>query len=105
MTLSELHNILLSLNIPVAYFCFKKAQDLPYICYLVKDNDGNFMADNIVYKKISSINIELYTEIKDVELEERLETLLDENKLCYTSNETYIESEGAFEKIYTIGVI
>lgn len=105
MTLIELHNILLSLNIPVAYFCFKEAQDLPYICYLVKDNDGNFMADNKVYKKISSINIELYTELKDIELEEKLETLLDNYKLCYTSNEIYIESEGVFQKIYTIGVI
>ena len=107
MTLSELFNILNSLDkdIPVAYFCFKKAQNLPYICYLVTDNDGNFMADNKVYKKISSINIELYTEDKDIDLEERLEALLDEHKLCYTSNEAYIESEGVFQKIYTIGVI
>lgn len=104
MTLDNLHNILLNLNIPVAYSHFKESVDPPYICYVCND-DNNFIADNRVYKKVNNINIELYTLKKDIEIESKLESLLDSNNLPYSSDEIYIESEDVFEIIYTIGVI
>lgn len=104
MTLDELHNILSNLNIPVAYSHFKTSVTPPYICYLCND-DNNFIADNKVYKKINNIDIELYTSKKDIEIESKLENFLDSNNLPYSSDETYIESEEVFKKIYTIGVI
>lgn len=104
MSLINIMDILKELNIPVAYSHFKKAQNSPYICYLVDSND-NFSADNKVYKKINNINIELYTEKKDLEIEEQLEKILDNNNIFYESTESFIDSEDVFVKIYKIGVI
>lgn len=104
MTLEYLYNILNKTSLPVAYHHFEEDTKPPYIVYLV-DNNDNFMADNKVYKKIININIELYTNKKDIELENKLEDILDENNICYTSNETYIDSEKMYQKIYMIGEI
>ena len=104
MKLEELNSILNKLEIPVAYSHFKEAQEAPYVCYVV-DDDNNIGADNKVYKKIDNINIELYTEKKDVELEGKLEKILDDNNIFYENIEYYIDSEELFKKTYEIGVI
>jgi hypothetical protein len=104
MTLEELYNILKATGFPVAYLHFKEPQNPPFICYLV-DNSQNFIADNKVYHKISDVSIELYTNKKDLATEEILETLLDQNEIPYVSDETFIESEQLFLKIYEVRLI
>ena len=104
MKLEELNSILNQLGIPVAYSHFKEAQEAPYICYVV-DDDNNMGADIIEYKKIDNINIELYTDKKDLELEGKLEKILDDNNIFYENIEYYFDSEELFKKTYEIGVI
>lgn len=99
MTLKELKKILDSTGYPVAYSHFNEYKKTPYITYLVSDSP-NYFADNTAYKKIDSVQIELYTDKKDIHAEEKLEKILDDNNICYTSSETYIESQGLFQKIY-----
>lgn len=104
MKLSELRASLESLEIPVKYRAFKEgeAPSLPYLLFYVEGNDGTLFGDNQNYFSVKNVTIELYTEEKDLELEERLEALLDGIKIEYTYFETYIETESMFESIYEI---
>jgi hypothetical protein len=109
MTLAELKKILDATGYPVAYSHFTATENNPipappYITYLVVYS-SNFMADNKVYKKISNIQIELYTTKKDLVAESKLETVLDNNEIPYDSTETFIESENLFQKIYEVRLI
>lgn len=105
MTLVELKTILDATGYPVAYSHFKESPpSIPFITYLEFDSN-NFHADNRTFKKVKNINVELYTDKKDLQAEATLETLLDSNDIPYETNETYIESEQLFQKIYEIGVI
>ena len=105
MTLNELVSVLRETGYPVAYSHFDDdPPSIPFITYLEFDSD-NFHADNKTYQQVKNINIELYTNKKDLEAEQTLENLLDANDIPYETSETYIESERLFQKIYEIGVI
>ncbi|WP_456282878.1 hypothetical protein [Bacillus sp. JZ34] len=109
MTLAELKKLLEATGYPVAYSHFnesasKSPPDPPFITYSAPDT-SNFMADNKVYKKITNAQIELYTNIKDLEAEAKLEQLLDGSNIPYEADETWIESEQLFQRIYDLGVI
>jgi hypothetical protein len=109
MILSEIKTILEATGFPVAYSHFIEAENLPvpdppFICYLVAYS-GNFIADNKVYKQIPTVQIELYTDKKDLEAEARVEAALDSNELPYQTTETYIDSEQLFQKLYEVRLI
>ncbi|WP_405100810.1 hypothetical protein [Oceanobacillus sp. FSL H7-0719] len=101
MTLIELKRLLDATGYPVAYSHFNEPKDTPFITYLVTYSP-NFHADNRTYHKIDSVDIELYTNKKDLQAEEVLEDLLDTNELPYESYEEYIESEKVFKKTYEV---
>ena len=109
MTLSELKQILDATGFPVAYYEHKvtdthPAPDPPFITYLELDS-SNFFADNKTYKQIRNVNIELYTDKKDLAAEKILEDLLDANDIPYETEEAFIQSQNLFQRIYQIGVI
>lgn len=51
------------------------------------------MADNVVYAKIATLRLELYTGTKDLVLEQAVEAALDAAGLCYDYDETWLEQE------------
>lgn len=103
--LSDLLTILSTLNISVAYHHFNVATELPYVVYYETGSD-NVFADNKVLKKVSNVDIELYTEYKDVTLEEKLEKALNDNEIPWQKiTESYIDSEKMFESVYQITLI
>ncbi|KOS25489.1 phage protein [Bacillus anthracis] len=109
MTLSELKKILDATGYPVAYSHFtatttNPVPKPPYICYLV-NGSPNIMADNKVHHKINNLNIELYTNKKDLIAEANLEKILDNNEIPYESYEIYIETEKLFQKKYETRLI
>lgn len=102
MTLTELATLLEQANIPVAYNHFKDAQTLPFICFIDTGTD-NLIADNKVYHKVVNVDIELYTEDKDEQLEEVLENILNDNELPYNKGGSFfIDEENMYQTIYTI---
>ncbi len=101
MTLAELYQILKTTGYPVTYSHFNESPAVPYITYLVAYSSNTF-ADNKVLQKVDNVQIELYTSKKDLTAEGRLETILDNYELPYDTTETYIESEGLFQKIYEV---
>ena len=61
----------------------------------------NFAADGRVYFKATMVHIELYTNLKDPELEQRVEAVLDERGIFYDKTEVWIESEQLYEVLYS----
>ena len=52
----------------------------------------------------SSLQLELYSETRDLSVERRIEHMLDDNDLVYRKSEVYIESEQLYEIIYEMEV-
>lgn len=109
MNLAELKEILDQAGYPVAYSHFTESEnnpvpDPPFVCYLVTYS-SNFSADNVVYKQVQNVQIELYTDIKDLEAESKIETVLNDNEIPFGTTESYIESEALFQKIYEVRLL
>ena len=60
----------------------------------------NFSADGIAYFKINQLDIELYTDLKNPDLEETIEAVLLKYGIFYGKSETWIESEKLYEVLY-----
>lgn len=93
--------ILKESDIPFAYDHFAEGEspDPPFICYLFSGSN-NFAADGKVYFKANEVHIELYTDFKDLTVEQKLEAVLDEHGIFYNKSETWIESEKLYEVLY-----
>jgi hypothetical protein len=104
MTLGELKLLLNQTGYPVAYSHFNSTVNAPFITYLEAFSSNQF-ADNKVHTKVKNVQVELYTNYKDLTAESTLEDILDANEIPYETTETFIESEQLFQKIYEIGVI
>lgn len=90
------------MNIPFAYDHFSEGEspDPPFICYLLPGSD-NFSADGLVYHKMQTVHIEVYTDRKDLEIETAVETVLDNNRIFHNKSEVWIPSEKLYEVIYS----
>ena len=105
MTLEELAAMLQSTGIPFAYDHFAEGESPspPFICYLLPGSD-NFAADGQVYYRINQVRIELYTDSKDLAVEEKIEKALDDAGIFYNKSEVWIESEKLYEVLYSFEV-
>lgn len=100
--MDDLVRLLEETGLPFAYDHFAEGEspDPPFICYLLPQSD-NFSADGKVYLKVSSVNIELYTDSKDLSVEQMLEAVLDMHGIFYDKTEVWIESEKLYEVLYS----
>lgn len=100
--MDELLLLLGEMQIPFAYDHFAEGEspDPPFICYLLPGSN-NFSADGRVYYKISEVHIELYTDLKDLSVENAVESVLDSHGIFYQKTEVWIESEKLYEVLYT----
>ena len=101
MKTKDFYSMLKKLGIPVAYSVFKSEVELPYCVYEesreVRGGDfKNYIAE-------AEYRVELYCDERNVELEERLEKLLDENGFEYSAEYAiYISSEQMFMTVYEV---
>ena len=100
--MDELISIMEGIGLPYAYDHFAEGESPspPFLCFLCP-RSNNFSADGGVYFKANEVNIELYTDRKDPELEQRIETVLDEHGVFYNKTEVWIESERLYEVLYS----
>ena len=100
--MEELLQMLGEMQIPFAYHHFAEGEAVepPFICYLLPGSN-NFSADGKVYHKISEVHIELYTDLKDLAVEQQVEDVLDEHEIFYNKSEVWIESEKLYEVLYS----
>lgn len=101
MTAEEIYKGLKSLGYPVAYSHFAEGDvpKPPYIVYLFSGTN-NFSADGVVYLEIAEVDIELYTNKKDLEAEKKIADWLTAHELFYEKEEYYIESEKMIQVIF-----
>lgn len=101
MTTQEVKRLIEFIGVPFAYYQFDEdtARPTPFICFYYPE-EVEFIADNINYVKLMVLRIELYTDEKDFELENRIESILNENELPFTHYESYIDSEKMLMQTY-----
>ena len=106
MTFQEVKQMIESIGLPYTYDSFPNnvAPAPPYIVFNFPNND-DFGADNTNYVSIDVLNIELYTSIKDFELERNLEAVLNANGFYYDKTETYIRQDNIYQITYVTEVI
>lgn len=97
--------MLAEMNLPYAYDHFVEGEspDPPFLVFLYPGSN-HFAADGKVYFRVNRLNIELYTDKKDVELEETVEAVLDRHGIFYGKSEVWIESENLYEVLYQMEV-
>ena len=100
--MDELLTIVREIGLPNAYDHFAEGEspDPPFLLYLLPGSD-NFAADGRVYFKINLVHLELYTDLKDTDLESRVEAVLDRHGIFYDKTEVWIESERLYEVLYS----
>lgn len=101
MSYEEIVEMLERMNLPLSYHHFAEGEspEPPFLIYLSPGSD-NFGADGKVYFKAKELDIELYTDKKEPELEEKLEELLDAAGIFYNKTESFIQEEKLYEVLY-----
>lgn len=101
MTKAEVVGMLEEMRLPFAYdhFAEGEAVNPPFLVYLYP-RASNFAADGVAYYKKDRLQIEMYTDKKDINLEERVEAVLDRHGFFYSKTETWISSEKMYEVLY-----
>lgn len=105
MTFEEVKTIINSIGLPAAYFSFpeKEAPALPYLIYFYPEMRPE-TADNTHHAQICSLNLELYAETKDFDVESSVDTALLNAGLVFEKEETYLNDEHMYEVIYLMEV-
>ena len=105
MTHQKIMDMLTEMEIPFAYDHFAEGEspDPPFMVFLYPKAD-NFSADGIPYYKINQLVVEIYTDLKDIELETKVEAVLESHGLFYGKSEVWIESEKLYEVLYEMEV-
>lgn len=105
MTYERVMAMMGELQLPCAYDHFVEGEspEPPFVVFLYPGSN-NFAADGRVYFKVNRVNIELYTDLKNVELEEQVEAVLDGHGIFYEKSEVWIESENLYEVLYQMEV-
>ena len=99
--MDKLLEILEATGIPFAYHHFAEGEspEPPFICYLLPEDD-DFAADGINYYEIDVVQMELYTDKKDLNLEHRVQQILTNHDIYYERDEVWIPEERLYEVIY-----
>lgn len=105
MTHEEVVAMMEEMNLPFAYHHFAEGEspDPPFAVFLYLGSN-NFSADGKVYFKADRLNIEIYTDIKNIELELTVEAVLDLHGIFYEKSEVWIETENLYEVLYQMEV-
>ncbi|MCM1096932.1 MAG: hypothetical protein NC427_02585 [Ruminococcus flavefaciens] len=105
MTKTEVVEMVAEFGLPYAYDHFAEGEspEPPFVVYLYPRSD-NFAADGTVYFKKDRLHVELYTDSKDLSLEQQIEDVLDAHGLFYNKSEVWIQSERLYEVLYQMEV-
>ena len=106
MTYEQVAQMVDSFGVPNCYYQFTNDTEVvpPFVAYYYNQS-ADLIADNTNYAKINSLIIELYTDNKDFDLEQTIETTLNDNGLVYSRVENYLDSERMYMVVFTSSVL
>lgn len=99
--MDKLLEIIEKIRFPSAYHHFAEGEspNPHFLIYILPASD-NFSANGRVYFKANKVHIEVYTDYKNLDIEKKVEVVLDEYGIFYNKMESYIESEKLYEVLY-----
>ena len=105
MNYETLMSILRETGLPFAYDHFAEGESPapPFICFLFPGSN-NFSADGKVFLKATEVRVELYTDEKNPEIENRVEAIFDRNEIYYDKSEVWIDEERLYEVMYSFEI-
>lgn len=105
MTYEQIAAMMEEMELPFAYHHFAEGEcpQPPFLVFL-STGERTFSADNEMYFSSKQLDIELYTDRKQPELEEQVETVLSQHEIYYTKTEVWIASEQLYEVLYEMEV-
>lgn len=105
MSYEEINEMMQEMGLPFAYHHFAEGErpKLPFLIFL-SPGENTFSADNSMYYSFKQLDIELYTDEKAPETEERVEEILKQHHIFYNKTEVWIESEKLYEVLYEMEV-
>ena len=101
MTLEGLSTLLETSGYPVAYDHFISPQTAPFVCYLTS-GASVFAADGKTYYSSPMVQVELYTKLKDLSAEEKLESVLED--FSWSKSEGYLQDVDLYLVTYTLPI-
>ena len=105
MNYEEISEMMQEIGLPNAYHHFAEGEspNPPFLLFL-SPGENTFGADNLMYISFKRLHIELYTDEKSPDTEERVEEVLHQHTISFPKSETWIESERLYEVLYTLEV-
>ena len=105
MTYEEINEMMQEIGLPFAYHHFAEGESPePPFTLLLSPGENTFGADNLMYVSFKRLHIELYTDEKSPDTEQRVEDVLLQHNIYYTKSEVWIESERLYEVLYIMEV-
>ena len=110
MLFTEIKTMLGQTGLNATYYSWPEndpAHPVPPLPYLVwyLPNSENFPADDKVYKRIETLNIELYTKTKDFATEKAVEDVLDAWNMVWDRDEQYLSDEHMYEVLFSMQIV
>lgn len=103
--MDRLKEVLESLGFPIAYYEFEKEpESIPYIAYYLNETKNTY-ADNSVLIGTNTYFVELYTDIRDSEIEKKVENALNKNEIGWDKEINFDESEALYQITYTVNIL
>ena len=101
MTYEEINEMMQEIGLSFAYHHFAEGEspDPPFTLFL-SPGEHTFGADDLMYISFKKLDIEIYTDEKSPETEERVEEILHQHNIYFTKTELWIESERLYEVLY-----
>jgi hypothetical protein len=109
MTFQEIKTMLAETALPATYYSWPEddpqhpVPPLPYLVWYLPETE-NFAADDENYKRIETLNVELYTKTKDFETEAAVEAVFNSWNLIWDRSESFLDSETMYEVLYTMEI-
>lgn len=105
MNYEEINEMMMEVGLPFAYHHFAEGESPqpPFVLFL-SPGENTFSADSRMYHSFKTLHIELYTDEKSPETEQRVEEVLLRYNIYYTKSEVWIESEKLYEVLFSMEV-
>lgn len=105
MKISEIKTMLAETHLSATYLQWpeKQVPDLPYIVWTLPSSN-NFGADDKVYKRVETLEIELYSNPRDFDTEAAVEAVLESHELFWDKTSFWLSTEHMNETVYTIEI-
>lgn len=107
--LTDIETMLKETGLPVSYSQFevshKNPVSPPFIVFTLPEKD-TFMADNGLFVNIYTMVVELYSDMPDLSISDKLESVLAAHGISFSLVSQYwIDTEQMYETSYTMEVI